>query len=68
MWLHAGSMAELDETTGNRYNTSLLIDPSGALIATYRKQYLFGWAEGEPSVMTAGDDLVVVDTPLARPG
>ena len=68
VWLHAGSYAELEPSTGNRYNTSLLFDPSGTLVATYRKQYLFGWQDGEPSVMTAGDQFVVVHTPLGMTG
>lgn len=67
VWLHAGSFAELDGEC--RFNTSLLVDPDGEAVAWYRKQYLFGWEDGEPSVMTAGDDFVVVDgTPLGSVG
>lgn len=67
VWLHAGSFAELDGE--RRFNTSLLLDPAGDAVAWYRKQYLFGWADGEPSVMTAGDDFVVVaGTPLGPVG
>ncbi len=66
IWLHAGSFAELDR--GLRYNTSVMIDPGGEVVATYRKQHLFGWEDGEPSVMTAGDSLVVLPTPLGATG
>lgn len=66
IWLHAGSFPELDR--GHRYNTSVVIDPSGDVVATYRKQHLFGWDAGEPSVMTAGDSLVVLPTPLGATG
>jgi predicted amidohydrolase len=66
IWLHAGSFAELDR--GLRYNTSVMIDPGGDVVATYRKQHLFGWDGGEPSVMTAGDALVVLPTPLGATG
>ena len=66
VWLHAGSFAEL--AGDRRYNTSLLLDPAGERVATYRKQYLFGWEGGEPSVMTAGDDYVVTPTPLGQTG
>ncbi len=66
IWLHAGSFAELAH--GHRYNTSVVIDPSGDVLATYRKQHLFGWEDGEPSVMTAGDALVVLPTPLGATG
>jgi predicted amidohydrolase len=66
IWLHAGSFAEL--SGGHRYNTSVVLDPSGDVVATYRKQHLFGWEDGEPSVMTAGDTLVVLPTPLGATG
>lgn len=66
VWLHAGSFAEL--AGGLRYNTSLLLAPTGEVRATYRKQYLFGWEGGEPSVMTAGDEFVVTPTPLGATG
>ena len=64
--LHMGSFAELAH--GHRYNTSVVIDPSGEVLATYRKQHLFGWEGGEPSVMTAGDTLVVLPTDLGATG
>jgi predicted amidohydrolase len=66
IWLHAGSFVELDR--GLRYNTSVVVDPSGDVVATYRKQHLFGWEDGEPSVMTAGESLVVLPTPLGATG
>jgi predicted amidohydrolase len=68
LWLHAGSFAELDPATGNRYNTSLVLRPDGSTAAAYRKRHLFGWEDGEPSVMSSGDDLVVVETPLGPTG
>jgi predicted amidohydrolase len=66
IWLHMGSFAEL--AGGDRYNTSVVIDPEGDIAATYRKLHLFGWADGEPSVMTAGESLVVLPTPLGATG
>ena len=66
-WLHAGSFAErLDD--GTTYNTAVLIDASGEIVATYRKRHLFGFEEGERTIMSAGEDLVVLDTPLGRTG
>jgi predicted amidohydrolase len=64
--LHMGSFAEAH--AGNRYNTSVVIDADGGILATYRKQHLFGWEDGEPSVMTAGDSLTVLPTPLGATG
>lgn len=68
LWLHAGSFAELDPASGHRYNTSVLIGPDGEVTATYRKAHLFGWEGGESSVMSAGADLVVAQTPLGPSG
>ena len=59
--VHMGSFVERDEA-GRLFNTSVLIGPTGALLATYRKIHLFGFGAGEPAVMTAGEDTVVHDT------
>jgi predicted amidohydrolase len=64
--LDMGSFAEL--AAGQRYNTRVVIDSDGGILATYRKQHLFGWEDGEPSVMTAGESLVVLPTPLGATG
>ena len=64
--LHMGSFAELAGAA--RYNTSVLIDESGDILATYRKIHLFGWEDGEPSVMTAGESCVVLPTALGATG
>jgi predicted amidohydrolase len=67
VWLHGGSFTELADD-GKYYNTSVLFDPTGALVASYRKIHLFGFDGGETLLMSAGDELVVVDTPLGPTG
>lgn len=67
IWIHGGSVAVLS-SEGTRHNTCVLFDPLGALVTTYRKIHLFGFAEGERTVMTGGDELVVVETPLGTTG
>lgn len=67
IWLHGGSMCELGDD-GQHYNTSLLFGPNGDLVATYRKIHLFGFEGGETILMSGGDELVVVDTPLGPTG
>ncbi len=64
-WIHAGSFAIFSET-GKASNTALLYGPSGHLVAQYRKQHLFGFADGERTVIEASNDQVVVDSPLGR--
>lgn len=66
VWLHGGSFCEKDG--GEHHNTSAVFAPDGALVTTYRKIHLFGFSEGEPTLMTGGDELVVVDTPLGATG
>lgn len=67
VWIHGGSFAELVDGT-TRHNTCVLFDPLGTLVTSYRKIHLFGFAEGERTVMTGGDQLIVIDTPLGTTG
>ena len=70
--LHGGSIVERATPTEvdgrGLWNTSLVFSPDGELVATYRKIHRFGFGEGEPSLMDAGEDLVVVDVPVAGGG
>ena len=67
--LHAGSIVERprDGETGPEgrglWNTSLVYAPDGGLVATYRKIHRFGFGAGEPRLMDAGEDVVLVDLP-----
>ena len=65
--VHAGSIIER-AGDGRLFNTSVLLGPDGAVVATYRKIHLFGFAEGEPELLAAGTDVVVADTASARSG
>jgi predicted amidohydrolase len=65
--LHAGSFVErLPEPgpDGNTLaNTSLVLSSAGERLATYRKVHRFGFGSGEPKLMEAGDEVVVLDLP-----
>lgn len=65
--LHAGSFVEELDTPGpdgnDLANTSLVLASTGATIAVYRKIHRFGFGAGEPKLMEAGTDVVVVDLP-----
>lgn len=67
VWLHAGSDVELS-ADGHRYNTSIIFNPEGDEVARYRKLHLWGGADGEAAVLSAGDGPLVVDSPLGRTG
>lgn len=66
-WIHAGSIVEASGD-GRFFNASVLIDPEGEIAAVYRKVHLFGFDAGETTVMTAGENLVVVDTAVGSTG
>lgn len=67
--LHAGSIVERAPVPGpegkSLWNTSLVFGPDGSELARYRKIHRFGFATGEPELMEAGDEVVVVDLPVA---
>ena len=65
--IHLGSFVER-HVDDSLTNTAVLIDPGGEVVAVYRKLHLFGFSEGEPALMTAGDEVVVADTAFGRVG
>ncbi|MBK6870069.1 MAG: carbon-nitrogen family hydrolase [Kineosporiaceae bacterium] len=72
--VHAGSIVEKapddappearGETGRGLWNTSVLLGPDGALLASYRKIHRFGFGQGEPALMEAGTQIVTLDLPL----
>ncbi|HEX8496029.1 MAG TPA: nitrilase-related carbon-nitrogen hydrolase [Actinomycetales bacterium] len=73
--LHAGSIVETaaegtprGEQGRGLWNTSVVLGPDGAVLATYRKVHRFGFGSGEPVLMEAGTDVVSVDVPLPASG
>ncbi len=67
--IHAGSLIERSTQPGKFYNTSLLFNPKGELLAQYRKVHLFDVdvpgkiTDKESSVVLPGDHLVVAKLP-----
>ena len=71
--LHAGSIVERP-TEGEHgaegkhlWNTSLVFAADGSLVTTYRKIHRFGFGQGEPLLMEAGNALSLVDVPDSSP-
>lgn len=59
-YILGGSIVEKD---GDKlFNTTLLINPQGNLIAKYRKIHLFGYESKEQEVLSPGDSIAVVET------
>jgi deaminated glutathione amidase len=74
IWLFPGSFAEISPIPDRVFNTSPVFGPDGALRAVYRKIHLFdvdlpgSAVTMESDVVAAGDQAVVVATPLGRVG
>lgn len=60
-YLHLGSFIERT-TAGELANTSLLFDPSGSVIAAYRKMHLWGLGSEESRILKAGKTVVTCRT------
>jgi predicted amidohydrolase len=73
-WILAGTRAEASGDPVRPYNTAVVIDRSGSLVARYRKVHLFdvavedGPQTTESSKVTAGDGLVAMDMAGTRLG
>lgn len=65
--VHAGSIIEALPEPGpegkSLANTSVVVSGSGQVVAVYRKIHRFGFADGEPSLLEAGSDEVLLDLP-----
>ncbi|KAF3783113.1 Nitrilase-like protein 2 [Nymphaea thermarum] len=74
IWLSLGGFQEKGADDKHLYNTHVLIDESGHIRNTYRKIHLFdvdvpgGVVYKESNFTTAGNDLVVADSPVGRLG
>jgi predicted amidohydrolase len=62
-------MGSMVEKEGNHfYNTSILLNPAGEILARYRKIHLFGYQSEESTILKPGEDIVVADTPWGKSG
>jgi len=61
MWLVAGSVPEL-ASDGKLFNTALVFNPEGELVAWHRKAHLYP-PTSEPSIFGPGDCLTTFDDP-----
>jgi predicted amidohydrolase len=65
-WVLAGSIIE--QAGEELFNTSVLLDRSGEIAATYRKIHLFGYGSRERALLARGQEVTVVETELGSIG
>lgn len=74
VWLLGGGMPEKSDDPARPFNTSVLVDPQGAVAATYRKVHLFdvslpdGTSLRESSATSAGTEAVTASVMGTRVG
>lgn len=64
VWIQFG-MAEVDPVTDKYYNTAVVIDDTGKIVASFRKNTLY---QLENDFLSAGTDPVVFDSPVGKIG
>jgi predicted amidohydrolase len=74
VWVLGGGMPEKSDDAARPYNTSVLVDPKGAVAATYRKVHLFdvtlsdGTSYRESGATSAGGEAVTTEVLGVRVG
>jgi predicted amidohydrolase len=74
VWVVGGGMPERSADPARPYNSSVLVDPSGAVVAVYRKVHLFdvslpdGTELRESAATSGGEEVVTADVLGARLG
>jgi len=74
VWILGGGMPEKSDDPARPYNTSVLVDPTGAIAATYRKVHLFdvtlpdGTSYRESAATSAGSEPVTAEVLGVRVG
>ncbi len=65
-WLHVGSLLVREDEF--IFNNSVLFDSDGIIRANYRKNYIFGFGDGEAKFVSPGSGCEIIQTPWGKIG
>lgn len=74
IWIHCGSIAEVNPEGDRKYNTTAVLNPKGEMVAKYRKLHTFditlpdGSKAEESARIKPGKEMVVADTEMGGLG
>ena len=74
IWIHCGSIAEVNPDGDRKFNTTAMLDPTGKMVAKYRKLHTFditlpdGSVAEESAKIKPGDKMVTVETEMGHLG
>jgi len=74
IWIHCGSIAEFNPEGDRKYNTTVMLNPKGEMVAKYRKLHTFditlpdGTQTMESARIKPGQDMVTVETEMGHLG
>jgi len=74
IWIHCGSIAEVNPEGDRKFNTTAVLDPTGKMVAKYRKLHTFditlpdGSVAEESAKIKPGDKMVTVETEMGHLG
>ncbi|MBO5493344.1 MAG: carbon-nitrogen hydrolase family protein [Pyramidobacter sp.] len=74
IWIHCGSIAEVNPDGDRKFNTTAVLDPTGKMVAKYRKLHTFditlpdGSVAEESAKIKPGDKMVTVETEMGHLG
>ncbi len=74
VWIHCGSIAEKNNDGGKPYNTTVMLNPDGEIVAVYRKLHTFdvtlpdGTLTEESARIQRGNEMISIDTEIGNLG
>ena len=74
IWIHCGSISEVNPQGDRRFNTTVMLNPKGEVVAKYRKLHTFditmpdGTETHESHRVKPGDQIVTVQTDMGHLG